>query len=242
GSAGKINLLVKKLPETVIISTGNELVDVSKTPTPFQIRKSNNYTIKAVLQQYKLEAGMLHIPDDASVTKQQIEKCLNEYDVIILSGGISMGKFDYVPAALEELSIKKLFHKVQQRPGKPFWFGKHDKGVLVFAFPGNPVSAFMCLHRYFLPWLKKSLEINRPPVFAVLAEDFVFNPPLQYFLQVKLQINEKGCLLAKPVAGNGSGDFANLVDTDAFIELPLQRNDFKKGEVFRVWTFAPILG
>ena len=188
GSVGKTNLLVKKLPKTVIISTGNELVDVNETPTSFQIRKSNNYTIKAVLQQYKLEADMLHIPDDASFTKQQIEKCLQEYDVIILSGGISMGKFDYVPAVLEELSVKKLFHKVQQRPGKPFWFGKHDNGVLVFAFPGNPVSTFMCLHRYFLPWLEKSLGINKQPSYAVLEEDFVFNPPLQYFLQVKLSI------------------------------------------------------
>jgi molybdopterin molybdotransferase len=237
GSVGKTNLLVKKLPKTVIISTGNELVDINETPASFQIRKSNNYTIKAILQQYKLEADMLHIPDDASVTKQQIEKCLKEYDVIILSGGISMGKFDYVPAILEELSVKKLFHKVQQRPGKPFWFGKHDNGVLVFAFPGNPVSTFMCLHRYFLPWLEKSLEINKQTIYAVLDEDFVFNPPLQYFLQVKLHIDEKGCLLAKPTAGNGSGDFANLVDTDAFMELPLERNNFTKGEVFRVWKF-----
>ena len=240
GSVGKTNLLVKKLPKTVIISTGNELVDVNETPTSFQIRKSNNYTIKAVLQQHKLEADMLHIPDDASFTKQQIEKCLNEYDVIILSGGISMGKFDHVPAVLEELSVKKLFHKVQQRPGKPFWFGKHDNGVLVFAFPGNPVSTFMCLHRYFLPWLEKSLGINKQPGYAVLEEDFVFNPPLQYFLQVKLSINKKGCLMAKPVAGNGSGDFANLLGTDAFMELPLERNNFTKGEVFRVWKFKEI--
>src|SRR5690349_2984665 len=92
GSVGKTNLLVKKLPNTVIISSGNELVDVNETPSSFQIRKSNNYTIKAVLQQYKLEADILHIPDDASVTKQQIEKCLKEYDVLILSGGVSMGK------------------------------------------------------------------------------------------------------------------------------------------------------
>jgi molybdopterin molybdotransferase len=241
GSIGKTNLLVKKLPKTVIISSGNELVDINETPGPFQIRKSNNYTIKAVLQQYKLEADMLHIPDDASGTKQQIEKCLQEYDVIILCGGISVGKFDYVPAALEELSVQKLFHKVQQRPGKPFWFGKHDNGVLVFAFPGNPASTFMCLHRYFLPWLEKSLEINKKTIYAILDEDFVFNPPLQYFLQVKLHIDEKGCLMAKPAAGNGSGDFANLADTDAFMELPLQKNDFKKGEVVRIWTFTNIL-
>jgi len=240
GSVGKTNLLVKKLPRTVIISSGDELVNVNETPNAFQIRKSNNYTIKAVLQQYKLNADMIHIPDDAAITKQQIEKCLKEYDVIILSGGVSEGKFDYIPKALDECGVKKLFHKVQQRPGKPFWFGKHENGILVFAFPGNPVSSFMCLHRYLLPWFDKSLGRNKQNLHAVLSEDFTFNPQLQYFLQVKLHVNEKGCLMAKPIAGNGSGDFANLADTDAFMELPLERNEFKKGETFRIWTFGVI--
>jgi molybdopterin molybdotransferase len=238
GSVGKINLQVKKLPKVVIISSGDELVEVNEIPGEFQIRKSNNYTIKAVLQQYKIQADMVHIPDDAAITREQIERALPRYDVIILCGGISMGKFDYVPAALDELAVRKLFYKVRQRPGKPFWFGKHDDGVLVFAFPGNPVSTFMCLHRYFLLWLEKSLGIDSQKIYAVLEEDHVFNPPLQYFLQVKLHFNEKGCLMAKPIAGNGSGDFANLADTDAFMELPLNRNEFKRGEAFRVWTFT----
>jgi molybdopterin molybdotransferase len=240
GSVGKTNLLVKKLPRTVIISSGDELVNVNETPNAFQIRKSNNYTIKAVLQQYKLNADMIHIPDDAVITKQQIEKSLQKYDIIILCGGVSEGKFDYIPKALDECGVKKIFHKVQQRPGKPFWFGKHENGVLVFAFPGNPVSTFMCMHRYLLPWLEKSLGINKQSLYAVLSEDFTFNPQLQYFLQVKLHVNEKGCLMAKPIAGNGSGDFANLIDTDAFMELPLRQNEFKKGETFKVWTFVAI--
>jgi molybdopterin molybdotransferase len=240
GSVGKTNLLVKKLPRTVIISSGDELVNVNETPNAFQIRKSNNYTIKAVLQQYKLNADMIHIPDDAVITKQQIEKSLRKYDIIILCGGVSEGKFDYIPKALDECGVKKIFHKVQQRPGKPFWFGKHENGVLVFAFPGNPVSTFMCMHRYLLPWLEKSLGINKQSLYAVLSEDFTFNPQLQYFLQVKLHVNEKGCLMAKPIAGNGSGDFANLIDTDAFMELPLRQNEFKKGETFKVWTFVAI--
>ncbi|MEO6908179.1 MAG: molybdopterin molybdotransferase MoeA, partial [Abditibacteriaceae bacterium] len=136
-SIGKETLSVKGLPRTIIISTGDELVEVNETPTPYQIRRSNSYTIKAVLQQYALRADMIHSPDDVEVTRQQISRCLEEYDVIILSGGVSMGKFDYVPRVLEELSVEKYFHKVQQRPGKPFWFGAHSHGALVFAFPGN---------------------------------------------------------------------------------------------------------
>jgi molybdopterin molybdotransferase len=237
-SVGKVELLVKKMPRVVIISSGDELVNVDEQPSPIQIRKSNSYTIKAVLHQNAAKADLLHIPDDPQITREKIGYCLENYDVILMTGGISMGKFDYIPKALDEMSVKTIFHKVSQRPGKPFWFGRHDNGVLVFAFPGNPVATFMCLHRYFLPWLSTGLGLNRKSsVYAILDQDQIFKPALQYFLQVKLQFNDKGQILAKPMAGNGSGDFANLADTDAFMELPMQRDEFKKGEVFRIWPF-----
>lgn len=237
-AVGEEKLLVKKLPKIVVISSGDELIEVNETPTPYQIRKSNNYMIKAALKQYCINADMIHIPDDAAVTKKEIETSLQRYEVIILTGGVSEGKFDYVPKALETCGVKKLFHKVQQRPGKPFWFGRHDNGVLVYAFPGNPVSTFMCLYRYFFPWLDHSLQIVKIPMCAKLDCDFIFKPALQYFLQVRLYIDNEGSLLATPVEGNGSGDFANLLDTDAFMELPLERNNFTKGEAFRIWQFS----
>lgn len=237
-SVGEAELRVKKLPRVVIISSGDELVEVEQTPLIYQIRKSNNYTVKAVLQQHGLDAAMIHIPDNPEITKEKIAFCLQNFDVILVSGGISMGKFDYVPKALEEMQVKQLFHKVEQRPGKPFWFGKHDNGALVFAFPGNPVATFMCLHRYFLPWLQASLGLNpKPVVHAILGGHITFTPKLKYFLQVKLNVNEHGQLIAMPVEGNGSGDFANLADSDAFMELPVDRDEFNKGEVHRVWPF-----
>ena len=237
-SVGKTHLLVKKMPKVVIISSGDELVDVHETPSPYQIRKSNSYTVKAVLQQQGLQPDILHIPDDPEITKAQIQQCLLNYDVLLLSGGISMGKFDYIPQALEDLQVEKTFHKVAQRPGKPFWFGTYQGQVLVFAFPGNPVATFMCLHRYFLTWLRATLGLpQQPSVYAVIDKDFRFQPALQYYLQVKLKSNTQGQLIASPVEGNGSGDFANLADTEAFLELPMEREDFKKGEVFRIWKF-----
>lgn len=237
-SVGKTHLLVKKMPKVVIISSGDELVDVHETPSPYQIRKSNSYTVKAVLQQQGLQPDILHIPDDPEITKAQIQQCLLNYDVLLLSGGISMGKFDYIPQALEDLQVEKTFHKVAQRPGKPFWFGTYQGKVLVFAFPGNPVATFMCLHRYFLTWLRATLGLpQQPSVYAVIDKDFRFQPALQYYLQVKLKSNTQGQLIASPVEGNGSGDFANLADTEAFLELPMEREDFKKGEVFRIWKF-----
>jgi molybdopterin molybdotransferase len=237
-SVGETELRVKKMPRVVILSSGDELVEVGEIPSPYQIRRSNNYTVQAVLRQYNLEAEMLHLPDNPDVIKKQLKNCLETFDVILLSGGISMGKFDHIPKALEELEIEQLFHKVEQRPGKPFWFGRHSKGQLVFAFPGNPVATFMCLHRYFLPWLKASLgEQSKPQKYAVLNSRISFHHPLKYFVQVKLHSNDHCQLMATPIEGNGSGDFANLADTDAFLELPLERNEFKKGEVFKLWQF-----
>jgi len=240
-SVGKTTLLVKQLPKVIIISSGDELVDVHVKPNPYQIRRSNSYIIKSTLEKFRLNADVLHIPDDPEITKQRIYESLQNYDVIILSGGISMGKFDYIPAALEELSVKKLFHKVRQRPGKPFWFGRHANGVVVFALPGNPVSTYMCLNRYFIPWLKACMGlpfINNK--FAILNEDFSFTPSLQYFLQVKLNMEIDGRLTATLLAGNGSGDFSNLSEADAFMEFPLERNNFTKGEAFAIWPFKEI--
>ncbi len=240
-TVGKTKVRVKKLPRVVIISTGNELVDMDATPNPYQIRKSNSYTIQAALQQYGLQADIMHIPDDLQVACEQLKICLNQYDVLLLSGGISMGKFDYVPQALEKLEVQKFFHKVQQRPGKPFWFGVHKNKVMIFAFPGNPVSTFLCLHRYFVPWLLTSLALKIEKRFAVLNKDVSFPVALHYFLQVQIKWSENGQLLANPIEGNGSGDFANLLDTDAFMELPPEQHQFKKGEAYRIWPFKQLV-
>jgi molybdopterin molybdotransferase len=237
-SVGQTQVLVKKLPRVVIISSGDELVEVGETPAPYQIRRSNNYTVKAVLQQHGVQADMLHIPDDAAVTQIAIGNSLQNYDVVLLSGGISKGKFDYIPQALEHVGVARLLHGVQQRPGKPFWFGANANGVLVFAFPGNPVATFMCLHRYFLPWLNATIGLDaKPGSYAALSEDFNFEPNLQYFLQVKVTITADARIIASPLAGNGSGDFANLADTNAFLELPADSSEFEAGEVFRLWMF-----
>jgi molybdopterin molybdotransferase len=239
-SVGKAQLLVKKNPKVVIVSTGDEVIGIELTPTPYQVRQSNNHTLKAILQQHAIDAEILHIKDDEKEMRQTLGNCLLQNDVLLLSGGVSMGKFDFIPQALSQLGVKPLFHKVQQRPGKPFWFGALQQ-KLVFAFPGSPVSAFMCAHRYFLPWLSASFGIKPEPAFAILDWEVTFAAPLQYFMQVKLGTNKYGQLVARPVEGNGSGDFNNLLQSNAFMELPADQNDFMKGEVYRVWPFKPMI-
>ncbi len=236
-TVGKSTLRVAALPRVCILSSGDELVEVNETPLPHQIRKSNVHVMAAVLGTWGLVSDLLHLPDDPAAIETTLGDCLKKYDVLLMSGGVSMGKFDHLPEVLEKIGVRKLFHKVSQRPGKPFWFGRSDSTV-VFAFPGNPVSSFMCLHRYFQPWLRASQGLQAiENQYAVLDEDYFFKPDLTYFLQVKLADSQDGRLLAIPVTGQGSGDLANLVDTDAFLELPIDRQDFKAGEVFPVWVY-----
>lgn len=236
-SVGKTLLTVKKLPKVAIISTGDEMISPEDQPTPFQLRRSNGITIKSVLEKYNISADLLHLNDDFQLIKNELSRCIETYDILLMSGGVSMGKFDYLPKACEEAGIEKLFHKIKQRPGKPFWFGKSQNGKLVFAFPGNPVSVLMCLHRYFIPWLERSLEIPETAQYAVLQNDLDFPFPLQYFAQVKLSVNSSGQVIAESVNTNGSGDFSHLSETDAFIELPLEKTEFRKGEVYKVWKY-----
>ncbi|HIC8806329.1 TPA: molybdopterin molybdotransferase MoeA [Elizabethkingia anophelis] len=238
-SVGKTSLQVKKIPKIIIISTGDEMITPELVPEAFQLRRSNGITIQSVLEKYKIAADLLHLNDNYNEIKNELIRCIAQYDVLLMSGGVSMGKFDYLPQVCEEVGIEKLFHKIKQRPGKPFWFGKSRNQKLVFAFPGNPVSVFMCLHRYFIPWLEKSLGIPQSsPLYAILGNDIEFPFSLQYFAQVKLQINEQGQLIANIVDTNGSGDFSHLAETDAFVELPLEQNIFRKGEVYKIWKYS----
>lgn len=229
-SVGKHQVKIYDFPSAAIIGSGDELVAINTVPQPHQIRRSNTYAVQAAMQRIGWTASQHHISDDKELLRKSLQQLLNDHDVMILSGGVSKGKFDFIPSVLEDLGVKKIFHEVSQRPGKPFWFGvKNEKRI--FALPGNPVSTFMCFYRYIQPWIFKSLTGDTTTASAVLAKDFSFQPKLTYFLQVQVK-NEEGKLMAYPDQGGGSGDFANLKKIDGFMELPLEKTDFKAGEVF----------
>jgi molybdopterin molybdotransferase len=237
-SVGKSTLKVLQYPKTVIVSTGDELVPVSEIPASHQIRISNSYAIFSFLKKWGIAAEMIHLPDNEEYVQHKIKELLDNYDLIVLSGGVSAGKFDYIPKALKEAGIQSFFHKVSQRPGKPFFFGSNEK-TRVFALPGNPVSTLLCVTRYLIPWLKESLGLAHTTQPKVkLLKTIVFNAPLTFFVPVKLTTNpETHILEAYPLPGNGSGDFANLLDADGFIELPQNENEFQAGQFFTFWPF-----
>jgi molybdopterin molybdotransferase len=235
-SVGKSDVAVYAFPRAAIISTGDELVEIDALPKPHQIRRSNSYALQSAMIDMGWDAVCFHLDDEKLSMEKALSEIVQQYDVIILSGGVSRGKFDFVPQVLESIGIRQLFHQVSQRPGKPFWFGKSESGKIAFALPGNPVSTFMCFYRYVKPWVLKSLGIAPENLSAILATDFSFPSNLTYFLQVSVK-NEAGRMVAYPDAGGGSGDFANLKNVSGFLELPLEKNDFKAGEVYPYISF-----
>jgi len=230
-TVGKSKVKVAKLPTVAIISTGDELVEVDQTPLAHQIRKSNVYNLWAALSKEGIQAEMHHIIDDKDALREKLSKLVKNYDVLLLSGGVSKGKFDHIPDILAEMGVQKHFHRVAQRPGKPFWFGSHpDLHTKVFAFPGNPVSTYVNHLYYFQQWLYASLGQPLSFDLKTLGEDIPGNPNLARFVSVKI---DKETGEAVPLNHNGSGDLFSLAQTDGFLLLPKREEAYKQGEKFR---------
>jgi len=220
-SCGEIEVEVAADPVVRVVSTGNELVAAGDPIEPHQIRMSNGPAVLSLLAAHGYKRTKHdHIVDDIDRLRDRLATHLADADVLILSGGVSMGKADYVPQVLADLGVERVFHKVSQRPGKPMWFGKGPSGQTVFALPGNPVSALVCCRQYVVPALARaSGAIEQPPEFAAIASNVSFKPSLTCFQPVRLMSNAAGQTLALPVKTNTSGDFASLSATDGYVEL-----------------------
>lgn len=238
-SCGLTDVTVSRAPTIRVISTGNELVAPGEPIEPHQIRMSNGPALVALLEKHGYaDSEHHHVVDDREELKSRIAGHLASANVLILSGGVSMGKADYVPEVLAELGVQVVFHRISQRPGKPMWFGIGKEGQAVFALPGNPVSALVCCREYVVPALQAAGGLSvRPPEFASLAQEYVFKPQLTCFLPVRLVSAVGGQTLAIPVQTNTSGDFASLSGTDGYIELALETTTFAAGTgvVLRRW-------
>lgn len=232
-AVGKDVVSVKKLPVITVVSTGNELVNVDEVPLSYQIRKSNVYSIYAALTEEGITPKTHHLPDIKETIKKELLQVLGESDVLLLSGGVSKGKYDFIPEVLMKIGVKKVFHGVLQQPGKPFWFGIHEEtGKIVFSFPGNPVSTFVNFYFYFKDWLYASLELPIPEFTAILSEEIAVLGTISKFFRVKTKFTE-GKLIVFLVKENGSGDLTSLAASDGFICLKPKANPYLKGEIVR---------
>lgn len=228
-SAGRAEVLVSRQPRVMVISTGDELIEPGQSIADHQVRRSNAYGVTAALRLngYSL-IGDEHLRDDESLMRRRIGELLDSHDVLVLSGGVSKGKFDFVPSALQALGVTEVFHQVAQRPGRPMWFGVGPRGQLVFGLPGNPVSTLVCLVRYVLPALRAMQWQSRARERVALAEASG-GRKMAYFMPVTLLPAASQLALATTKPPSGSGDFLALAGTDGFVELPPQPDGYPAG-------------
>lgn len=230
-SAGMARVRVSSQPALMVISTGDELIEPGDPIADHQVRRSNAYAVAATLRRRGfLRVGDDHVADDEALLRERLEMHLTTHDVLILSGGVSMGKFDLVPKVLEQLGVQQVFHNIAQRPGRPMWFGIGPQGQAVFGLPGNPVSTLVCLIRYVIPAIAEAMGTRRiAPERLALAEPVTIRPPVAYFMPVAIEQDDWGRPWASPRQPKGSGDFLSLAGTDGFVELPPGPNTYAKG-------------
>jgi molybdopterin molybdotransferase len=237
--AGMARLRVSSQPRVMVISTGNELIEPGEPIAAHQVRRSNVYGVVAALQRHGFNrVADEHLHDDEREIRERLRVHLHTYDVLILSGGVSMGRFDLLPKLLPELGVERVLHGIAQRPGRPMWFGTSHDGCAVFALPGNPVSTLVCMSRYVVPalWAAMGAQPAAPERLA-LAGAVDWEPRLTGFLPVRVALDDWGRPWATPCPTNGSGDFAALAGTDGFVELPPGPNAYAKGFVTRLYRW-----
>lgn len=213
-------------PKVSIIITGKELAEPGETLGSGKIYESNGIGLKAALRQMGIEPGSVEwVDDDSDHIEKAIESQLNS-DILILTGGVSVGKYDLVPAALEKCGVEKVFHKVKQKPGKPFYFGTTST-ALIFALPGNPAAVLTCFYHYVAPAIHNFIKEKGFKSFTLpLINDFTKKSGLTFFLKGKT--DENGVEILDSQLSYMLNSFAMA---DCLITLDEERTHYKKGDL-----------
>lgn len=232
-SVGCTNPLVYCKPRVVIMSTGDELVEPDQKPPIGKIRNSNSYQLVAHVSEMGCEARYLGIiADDEASTDQAISSALSQSDMVILTGGVSMGEFDFVPEVMKKNKVRIMFQKVAIKPGRPTVFGSTD-GCYIFGLPGNPVSSFITFEVIVKPLLYKMMGFESRPLEFMLKMGVDFYRKGDYrteFLPVRI-INGTEVI---PVRYTGSAHVHALNDANAVIQIPEGVREIKKGDKVNV--------
>ena len=228
-SLGYASVDVARRPVVGVVATGNELVDVSETPGAGQIRDANGPVLAA---QIATAGGVVDGPHRVGDHRERLRRTLESRasaDVLVVSGGVSMGEYDFVREELEEIGFEPFFWKVRQKPGKPILFGMIDR-TPVFGLPGNPVSASVCFEQYVRPAMASMLgrsEVSPPREKAVLDEDVSKRAGLHHFVRGRLRYDD--VLRVAPTGPQGSHISHSLVLADCLIHLPEDMADPRRG-------------
>lgn len=235
-SAGPAKVMVYRRPIAAVLATGDEVIEAGIKPGPGQIRSSNSYTVYHQMAEFGAIPINLGIAkDNKRAITSRIKKAMKTADLLVTSGGISVGKYDFVGEALSALGFRTIFYKVKQRPGQPMAFGKIGK-MLVFALPGNPVSSMVCALQYVRPAIRKMMgftELDLPEMEASIDEDLSLKENRTYFLRAALS-NDNGQFRVRTTGPQGSGILQSMAHANALVVIPPDRPKVKRGERVRV--------
>jgi molybdopterin molybdotransferase len=238
---GAAQVQVHRQPRVAILSTGDELVEYTQQPGPSQIRNSNSLLLAAAVQETKCEALPLGIArDDTAVLRSSIVRGL-ESDVLILSGGVSAGVLDLVPATLQELGVISVFHKIRMKPGKPLWFGYLPRvgqaPRLVFGLPGNPVSSAVCFELFVKPALQRmrgeAVATQHQFQAARLANDVKHRSDRPTFVPALWQKNSQDHRV-RTLPWSGSADLNGFARYECLVLFPAEERVYQDGELVQI--------
>lgn len=227
---GVTHVPVYSKPKVSIIATGKELVKPGELLTEGKIYESNSIGLQSALEQIDITPAAIETVDDnEEQIINAIKKRLGNVDILILTGGVSVGDYDFVTTALEKCGVQKIFHKVKQKPGKPFYFGVHQQ-TLVFALPGNPASVLTCFYEYVvdaISTLTKKAYLKK--IQLPLENDYSKKAGLTFFLKGKT--NEDGVSI---LDGQESYKMNSFALADCIVELEEEKEKYCKGDTVRV--------
>jgi len=239
-SVNRAMVEVIRRPRVAIVATGDELVDVDQTPTGAQIVNSNAYALAGAIREVGAEAVILKVArDDPREIRARLAEAMT-FDAVLSTGGVSVGRFDHVAGALDELGMRQLFHGVAQKPGRPLKFGTAGYRP-IFGLPGNPVSTLVCFYLYARPAILKMSgrgRVGLPRIDARCAVDIKISKDLTEFVRVKLERGADGWL-ATPTGSQGSGILSSLSRADGLLIGPSTETLLKAGAQATVLLLAP---
>ena len=225
---------VKRKPNILFFSTGNEISNQKKIPD-WKVRNSNSHYINSLSSNFLFNfknGGILK--DNHSIKfKKEIKKILSsKVDIIITSGAVSAGKFDFVPSIVKEHKLSNYFKGASIRPGKPILFAKFKgKHKVIFGLPGNPISSAACFRFFVYPFIEMILNLkNEKPIQAILKNDFKKKKNFTRFIKSKLTTTKKGKLMVELLAGQESFKVNSFVKSNVWAILPDNKSKFKKGQ------------
>ena len=230
------NIRVKRKPKIAFFSTGNEISNKIKIPD-WKIRNSNNHFLRSFLKFYSVdffEKKLLRDNDEIKF-KNEINKILkSNFDLIITSGAVSAGKYDFIPKIVNKFKLKEFFKGVAIRPGKPFMFAKFQKNIAFFGLPGNPISSAACFRFFVMPYLNFSLG-SSPEIslIAKIKSNFTKKKEFTRFIKGHLTYSNKGVPMFEILKGQESFRINSFVKSNAWGLFPDGKSKFKKGNYIK---------